>query len=394
MTSFELFTGAGGLALGIAAAEFEHVGLAEWNRDACASLRSNAERIPAMRGWPIHEGDVRELAFSRWAGRVNLLAAGAPCQPFSLGGKHRGYRDDRNMFPEVFRATRELWPEMVVIENVKGLLRKSFRDYFEYIELQLSLPEFSPEEGEDWRQHKARLSKLLESPPRDALRYVVRHQLLNAADFGVPQRRERVFITAFRSDLGVRWKGLRPTHTQDALLHAQYVTGTYWEEHGLDPLPCPDRFTRRVNRLAQRGPDLFDGRWRTVWDAVHDLPQPVDGQEYPGWHGHVGQRGAKIYPGHTGSPLHEPAKTLKAGAHGVPGGENMLRRHDGSVRYFTVRESARLQTFPDDYHFKGAWGEAMRQLGNAVPVDLGRAVAGELMRIYDSAREPLVARVA
>ena len=97
---------------------------------------------------------------------------------------------------------------------------------------------------------------------------------------------------------------------------------------------------------------------------------------------HKFQPGARSYKGHTGSPYDEPAKTLKAGVHGVPGGENMLARGDGSVRYFTVRESARLQTFSDDIVFHGAWSETMRQLGNAVPVRLaqavGAAVANEL----------------
>ena len=87
------------------------------------------------------------------------------------------------------------------------------------------------------------------------------------------------------------------------------------------------------------------------------------------------QLGARSYPGHTGSPLDAPAKTLKAGGHGVPGGENMLVRDDGSVRYFSVRESARLQTFPDGYELQGSWSEAMRQLGNAVPVTLALSVA-------------------
>jgi DNA (cytosine-5)-methyltransferase 1 len=90
--------------------------------------------------------------------------------------------------------------------------------------------------------------------------------------------------------------------------------------------------------------------------------------------------GARSYPGHTGSPLDEPAKTLKAGGHGVPGGENMIAMPDGTVRYFTIREAALIQTFPRDYVFHGSWGEVMRQLGNAVPVKLGAAVARQVAK--------------
>src|SRR5262249_52301822 len=98
-------------------------------------------------------------------------------------------------------------------------------------------------------------------------------------------------------------------------------------------------------------------------------------KEHPTIANHVGNPGARSYPGHTGSPYDEPAKTLKAGDHGVPGGENMLRHDDGTVRYFTVREAARLQGFPDDYVFHGAWCEGFRELGNAVPVGLAHVVA-------------------
>jgi DNA (cytosine-5)-methyltransferase 1 len=107
------------------------------------------------------------------------------------------------------------------------------------------------------------------------------------------------------------------------------------------------------------------------------LPDPSPGDS-DGIANHKQQRGARPYTGHTGSPLEEPAKTLKAGDHGVPGGENMLLKPDGSVRYFTVRESARIQTFPDDYVFPVTWTESMRQLGNAVPVKLGQAIADKI----------------
>lgn len=93
---------------------------------------------------------------------------------------------------------------------------------------------------------------------------------------------------------------------------------------------------------------------------------------------HNFQPGARPYPGHTGSPWDLPAKTLKAGAHGVPGGENMLVMTNGKTRYFSVRESARLQTFPDGYAFHGSWTETMRQLGNAVPMLLAQQVASSV----------------
>jgi DNA (cytosine-5)-methyltransferase 1 len=123
--------------------------------------------------------------------------------------------------------------------------------------------------------------------------------------------------------------------------------------------------------------------WMTVRDAIADLPEPVEHSDN-GVPNHTLNPGARSYPGHTGSPFELPAKTLKAGDHGVPGGENMLRRSDGSVRYFTVREAARLQTFPDDFIFPGSWTETMRQLGNAVPVRLGEVVARS---VADSLRE-------
>ena len=140
---------------------------------------------------------------------------------------------------------------------------------------------------------------------------------------------------------------------------------------------APPRLTNRIERLRSESPlSLFDPQkpWRTVRDALEGVPDPETGDRSR-WYNHEQNPGARCYVGHTGSPLDEPAKALKAGDHGVPGGENMLLKPDGSLRYFTVRESARLQTFPDDYVLHGAWTEAMRQLGNAVPVLLGETIA-------------------
>lgn len=385
LTSVELFTGAGGLALGMAKAGFGHAAVVEWNHDACESLRANKQFIPSMSSWPIHEQDVRHYDFRPHLGKIDVIGAGAPCQPFSLGGKHRGNQDHRNMFPEVFRAVREARPAAVVIENVKGLLRSSFSPYFEYIKAALSVPDLTAREGEPWFEHKQRLDAVLSRKHRDVYDYDVKHQLMNAADYGIPQRRERVFIIALRRDLKVRWTGLPQTHSEESLLYAKWVDGSYWREHGLQAPEPPARLAARIARLESRGGELLEWpRWRTVRDALRGLPEPIDRMPHPKIPNHVGNPGARVYPGHTGSPLDEPAKTLKAGDHGVPGGENILRQDDGGVRYFTVREAARLQTFPDEYVFQGAWGEGFRQLGNAVPVDLANVVARRVQDILSS----------
>jgi DNA (cytosine-5)-methyltransferase 1 len=112
----------------------------------------------------------------------------------------------------------------------------------------------------------------------------------------------------------------------------------------------------------------------------------VVGAENPHWLHHVGWPGAREYPGHTPNDLDRPAKTIKAGVHGVPGGEGVLRLDDGSIRNLTVREVARIMTFPDDWWVSGSRSEQMRQLGNAVPVTLGHAVAGSVAKALNSAR--------
>ncbi len=203
--------------------------------------------------------------------------------------------------------------------------------------------------------------------------------MLNAADHGVPQKRERVFMVGFREDLDIEWSFPKATHSMDSLLWDKWVSGEYWERHGISAgrTILPAKMEARITRLGS----LFapeQSPWATVRDAIHDLPDPEERDHSKDIPNHRFNPGARSYPGHTGSPMDEPAKTLKAGDHGVPGGENMLLRPDDRVRYFTVRESARLQTFPDEYVFHGSWTETMRQLGNAVPVTLGRVIANDV----------------
>ena len=324
MRCLELFSGCGGLAKGLELAGFEHCGFVEFNKWACRSLRENFN--PAL----VHETDVRKFDFTS-IGKVDVVAGGPPCQPFSLGGLAKAHEDSRDMFPEAIRAIHELRPKAFVFENVKGLLRKSFSDYFSYIVLRLTYPDRTIPNGMSWREHLDEL-RTIDYSQYSGLKYVVQYKLVNAVNYGVPQSRERVFIVGFRNDVPTDWS---------------------WP----DETPGRKTIAETIGHIRLMKPCAF----------------PED---------HKIVSGARVYPGHSGSDYNSPSKTIKAGAHGVPGGENMIRFPDGTLRYMTVHEAKLIQTFPSDYVISGSWGEAMRQIGNAVPVllaeKMGRSVINAL----------------
>lgn len=331
MQTLELFAGCGGLVKGLEKAGFSHAALVEFNHQACESLRANF--APEL----VHETDVREFDFAAFKG-VDLVSGGPPCQPFSLGGLSKAQADARDMFPQAIRAVSEITPRAFLFENVKGLLRAKFAPYFNYVLLRLSCPTCLPEDGETWEEHARRLEKAVSK--QEGVRYRVFHRLLNAADYGVPQTRERVFIVGLREDVAAQWT---------------------WP-----PPDCPTKACRV-----------------SIRDALAELPDPLSaGNRIPD---HVFVDGARVYQGHTGSDVAKPSKTIKAGAHGVPGGENMLRFPDGSVRYMTVHEAKLIQTFPPDFKVVGGWSEAMRQIGNAVPVRLAECVGRRLRDVLERA---------
>lgn len=380
--SVELFTGAGGLALGLEKVGCHHLAMVEFNAQACDTIRYNiAQQQQFAKDWKVYQSDVRNIRYNEIAQSIDLVAGGPPCQPFSMGGKAKGRMDSRDMFPEAVRAVRELQPRYFVFENVKGLLRESFASYFNYIILQLSFPTVVRHEKEDWIEHLSRLEKIQTSGHFPDLSYRVVYRLLDAADYGVPQHRHRVFIVGFRSDLGIEWNFPESTHNLNKLIWEQWVTGEYWDLHKVAKSKRPvmsESLKRRVEILkANHSLIAPEGnRYLTVRDALVGLPDPRTKNSIPN---HEFRDGAKPYPGHTGSALDEPSKALKAGAHGVPGGENMIAFPDGSYRYYTAREAARIQTFPDDYIFDSAWTEAMRQIGNAVPMHLAEVVGQSIM---------------
>ena len=287
------------------------------------------------------------------------------------------------MFSEAVRAVREIKPKAFIFENVRGLLRKSFSTYFNYILLQLTYPEVTKSEDMSWEKHLAILEEQHTQSYHHCLNYNVTFRLVNAADYGIPQQRHRVFIVGFRSDINANWSFPLPTHNQDELLYSKWIDHSYWDEFGLaHPRTCP-LSQKTLSRITASHNELFGAkkRWQTVRNALAGLPSPLS-EEAKFFNNHIYRGGAKIYPGHSGSLLDEPSKTIKAGSHGVPGGENMLCDSNGQLRYYTVRESARIQTFPDTYLFSSSWTESMRQIGNAVPVKLaeivGKSVVNQL----------------
>ena len=155
----------------------------------------------------------------------------------------------------------------------------------------------------------------------------------------------------------------------------KFVTGEYWDRYNL-----PKKNNATIKKLLEVKYGLFppeEKSWVTVRDALKDVPYPTEPHNIAD---HIFKDGARTYPGHTGSDIDQPAKTIKAGGHGVPGGENMIKYEDGSVRYFTVYEAKLIQTFPRDFIITGAWGEAIRQIGNAVPVSLSKIIGEHLYK--------------
>jgi DNA (cytosine-5)-methyltransferase 1 len=381
LQSVELFAGGGGMALGMRRAGFHHRALVEWWAPAANVLRHNAELDPER--WKpdqILQADVRAVSDQLGEpGTVHLVAGGPPCQPFSFAGAHAGDNDERNMFPAALEVVRRLRPELVVFENVPGLTRPSFAPYLDYVKAQLRRPDIVARNADElWDRHYARILK-----SRQDEAYRVYQDEVDAADFGVAQSRRRVFLVAMRSDVpgADTWSPLRRTHSRDALLHEQYVTGEYWRRRGLPAVDAPLRLRGHVLRVARTGAPPDKLPWVTLRDLLADVPPPMRHDDDLEWPNHRAIPGARPYRKHTGSPLDLPSKTIKAGVHGVAGGEGMLRELDGTVRYLTIREAALVQGFPPTYEFPGIRSRVMGVIGNAVAVTVAETV-GKALRAH------------
>lgn len=318
-TVVELYAGAGGMALGLEAAGFEHVALIERDHQAVHTLRNNGF------GKRVHCADAQSVDYSRWKG-VDLVAGGPPCQPFSTAGLDKGADDPRDGWPTAARAVAEIRPQAFVFENVAGMLRDKFACYFDTV-----LERF-------WN-----------------LGYAVHVHLVDAADYGVPQHRKRIFLVGFRT---ICWFPKPPPV-------AKHVTvGEMFQNLG----PPNGENGHVVHRVVPRR--AVEGATGAMRDA--SAKRVASGSSAP-----------RAYGTHTGSTLDKPAKALTAGCSGASGGCNMVRLKDGTLRYFTPREQARLQGFPDSYKVHAVWSYATRQMGNACPVPLAKAFGLEIHAILN-----------
>lgn len=379
LRSVEIFAGAAGLGLGLAAAGFKHEIVVENDHDACETIRLNQSRNhPLVEGWDIREASIEDCDLSEIRGEIDLVSGGPPCQGFSIGGKHRGAQDERNLWPWAIQTVAALKPKAFLFENVPNLA-SAHRDYLEYLEKALALPTIA--QPHQWPDDKERMAKILADRQSVDPSYDVTVEMHVAADFGTGQKRRRLFISGIRKDLGVAYSSPAPTHSYDELMARKWITGQYWDEHALARPTPDDEAMRWIRQHNRRTPDLFSmplKPWQTVRDVISRIPADAENHE-------LAPREAKAYPGHTGSPIDAPAKTHRAGDHGVSGGEMMIdygaeADTQGRYRHYTVREAAALSDFPDNYVFHGSWGDALRQIGNAVPCKLAQAMGKSIAK--------------
>lgn len=331
-TSLELFAGAGGLALGMHFAGFRHVLLNEINPMASETLRLNRS------DWNVLEGDVHKVDFTPLRGLVDFVSGGFPCQAFSYAGKKGGLNDTRGtLFFELARAVREIQPKVFMGENVKGLLSHDDGKTLEII-----------------RNAIAELGYTLVEP-----------RVLKAVMYQVPQKRERLILVAIRNDIApyveFHWPApyKRIMTLRDAFFKGKLYKKDVPESEGQT---YPEK-KRRVLSMVPEG-----GDWR-------DLPEDV-AKEFMGASFYLG--GGKTGMARRLS-MDEPSLTLTC----APAQKQTERCHPTETRPLTVREYARIQTFPDEWMFAGTISDQYKQIGNAVPVNLSYAIGRSLIRLFN-----------
>lgn len=331
-TSVELFAGAGGLALGMAMAGFEHVMLNEMNHDACETLRLNNPE------WNIVEGDIHEIDFSPLHGKVDFLSGGFPCQAFSYAGKRLGFEETRGtLFFELARAVKEIRPKVFLGENVRGLLEH--------------------DNGRTMHTIKGVIAELGYT--------LVEPRVLRAIQYDVPQKRERLILVAIRNDIAPFVHFVWPDVCENVrTLRDAFFKGDLFDTDV--PVSDGQKYPESKLRVMELVPE--GGDWRNLPDDV--------ARGYMKGSYHLG--GGKTGMARRLS-MDEPSLTLTC----APAQKQTERCHPWETRPLTVREYARIQTFPDSWKFSGSLSSQYKQIGNAVPVNLAWAIGRSLIRLFN-----------
>jgi DNA (cytosine-5)-methyltransferase 1 len=327
----ELFAGAGGLAAGMELAGLKCVALNEIDKWACQTLRKNRPK------WNVLEGDIKSFDFSEYHNKVDVVTGGFPCQAFSYAGKKLGLADARGtLFYEFARVVQQVNPLVCIGENVRGLL--------------------SHEGG---KTLKGMISIL------DEIGYnVVPVDVLKAVNYRVPQKRERLILVGIRKDIKIQFEYPKPykkVYTlKDALKKGELFNSNVPKSTGA-------KYPKSKVEVLDLVPPK--GYWR-------DLPLKIQ-KKFMGGSFYLGG-------GKTGMARRigwdEPCLTLTCS----PAQKQTERCHPDETRPFTVREYARIQTFPDDWQFEGSIAQQYKQIGNAVPVNLGREVGYSIIKFLNT----------
>jgi len=328
----ELFAGTGGLAIGLEKAGFESVLLNEIDKHACNTLRKNRP------DWNVVEGDISQIDFTPYHGKIDILTGGFPCQAFSYAGNKRGFEDTRGtLFFEFARAVKETSPRVILAENVRGLLKH--------------------DNGHTLETMKRTI---------DELGYqLVEPRVLKAMFYQVPQKRERLLLVGIRKDLAelAEFKWPSPYQRIMALKDALKKGELYDSDV---PVSEGQKYPEKKKKVLDLVPQ--GGYWR-------DLPEKLQ-KEYM-------MKSYYLGGGKTGMARRlswdEPSLTLTC----APAQKQTERCHPEETRPLTVREYARIQTFPDDWEFTGPITSQYKQIGNAVPVNLAYAMGRALVRLLD-----------
>ena len=319
ITAIELFAGAGGLALGLEKAGIKTLAYVEFDKACCETLKANRPE------WNVICDDIHNVDFTEYKNKIDIVSGGFPCQAFSYAGKKLGFEDTRGtLFHEFARCIQEVNPKMFLAENVRGLVS---HDKGRTLETILAVFE--------------------------SLGYKTQYRVLNAAFYGVGQKRERIVIIGIRNDLPIEFSYPEPeermTTLREALKDCPKSIGEEYSEK-----------KKKVLKLVPAG-----GCWV-------DLPEEV-AKEYMGksYYSGGGKRGMARR-----ISWDEPCLTLTCS----PSQKQTERCHPEETRPFTVREYARIQSFPDDWSFSGGKGDQYKQIGNAVPVEMARRVGIQLKK--------------